>query len=104
MAETGPAFAEKPTIFRTAFEKNAVKTFRVFTPKSPIFAPHCGTWANLKILSISRQFFICKKLKIVYKSLFDKADGGIRTLDHSFTKAVLYQLSYIGGENTGISY
>ena len=28
-----------------------------------------------------------------------KADGGTRTLDRGFTKAVLYQLSYIGNPN-----
>ena len=45
-AKAGPASAEKSAATRAVFEKNVVKTFRIFTSKSTFFTPNCGTWIS----------------------------------------------------------
>ena len=46
-AKTWPESAEKSTPDKQDFEKNVVKTFSVFKPKSTIYTPHCGSWVSL---------------------------------------------------------
>jgi len=41
--------AEKSAADKQDFEKNVVKTFGIFKPKSTIYTPNCGTWVKVAI-------------------------------------------------------
>ena len=45
-ATTWSESAEKSVADEQDFEKNVVKTFSVFKPKSTIYTPTCGTWVK----------------------------------------------------------